>query len=154
MAFVSVTRLRPRRARFLPAILLHTWRSRRQLRRAEGFLGGYLATSRGTTPWTPALWTVTLWRDEPAMRAFRNSGAHLKAMPLLIGACDEAAVTHWQSEHAEAPEPAKVAERMRGGRVSKVRHPSPEHAAGEAWPDGRVPVRGARLNLGKRAGPT
>lgn len=148
MAFVSVTRLRPRHWRFLPAILLHTVRSRRQITRAEGFLGGYLATSPGLNLLTPTLWTVTLWRDETSMRAYRNTDAHARAMPLLIGACDEAAVAHWVTSAAEVPEPAEVAERMRAGRTSKLRHPSAAHAAGEAWPDGKVPVRGPRLGVG------
>ena len=145
MPFISVTRLRPRHWRFMPAILLHTFRSRRQIGRAEGFLGGYLATSPGSTVLTPALWTVTLWRDETAMRAYRNTSAHARAMPLLIGACDEAAVAHWEAEATVVPDPAEVAERMREGRTSKVRHPSAAHAAGEAWPDGKVPVRGPGL---------
>jgi hypothetical protein len=51
------------------------------------------------------------------------------------------------TEAAEVPEPAEVAERMRAGRTSKLRHPSEAHAAGEAWPDGKVPVRGPGLGV-------
>jgi hypothetical protein len=40
-----------------------------------------------------------------------------------------------------------VAERMRAGRTSKLRHHSAAHAAGEAWPDGKVPVRGPGLEV-------
>jgi hypothetical protein len=140
MAFVSITRLRPRSLRFLPGVLLHTWRSRRQLRGAPGFIGGYLATGPGK-----ALWTVTVWHDEAAMRAYRNAAPHLEAMPKLIGWCDEAAVVHWMSDGCAIPTPDEAAERMKGGRLSKVRHPSPAHAAGHAWPDGKVPLKGPAL---------
>ncbi len=140
MAFVSVTRLRPRGFRFLPVIALHTWRSRRQLRGAAGFLGGYLATGPGLS-----LWTVTVWTDEAAMRVYRNASSHLAAMPWLIGSCDEASMVHWNVEGSSIPLPVEVAERMKQGRTSKVRHPSPGQAAGDTWPDGKVPSRGPGL---------
>ena len=140
MAFISITRLRPRSFRYFPGIALDTWRSRRQLRGTRGFIGGYLASGPGL-----ALWTVTVWEDEASMRAYRNTAPHLKAMPKLIGACDEAAVVHWTSEAPAIPSPAEAAERMRQGRTSKLRHPSPEHAAGQTWPDGKVPRKGPRL---------
>lgn len=59
MAFVSVTRLRPRSVSCLPGVLLHTRRSKKQVQRARGVLGGYLATGPAF-----ALWTVTVWDDE------------------------------------------------------------------------------------------
>lgn len=141
MPFVSVTRLRPRSLRFVPTVVLHTWRSRRQLRGTPGFLGGYLASGPQL-----ALWTVTVWTDEAAMRAYRNAPPHLKAMPQLIDACDEAAVVHWRTDDTAIPSPAEAAERMRQGRTSKVRHPSPAQSAGQTWPDGKVPVAGPRLS--------
>jgi hypothetical protein len=140
MPYVSVTRLRPRSLRFLPAIAFHIWRSRLQIARADGFVAGYLATSPGL-----ALWTVTLWSGRDAMLAFRNTAAHLRAMPLLIKSCDEAAVTGWETDSLAAPEPADVAARMSEGRISKVRHPSPAQATGNPWPDRTVPRRGPRL---------
>ncbi len=140
MAFISVTRLKPRGVLNLPSIVLHTLRSRRQIERAPGFLGGYLATGPG-----PALWTVTAWINEAAMVAYRSSGAHAKAMPRLSRSCSEASITHWLAIDDALPPPDEVAERMRTGRTSRVRRPSPAHAAGDPWPDRIVPFRGPTL---------
>jgi hypothetical protein len=140
MAFISVTRLRPRAVRFLPIIAFHTLRSRRQLKSAQGFIGGYL----GSGP-KLALWTVTVWTDETSMRTYRNTAEHLKAMPQLIRFCDEASVVHWSSRDAAIPPPADIAERMSGGRTSKLRHPSAAHAAGDPWPDRNIPFKGPHL---------
>jgi len=79
------------------------------------------------------------------MRAYRNGAAHLKAMPKLMASCDEAAVVHWTSDTNDVPQPPEVAERMRQGRTSKLRHPSAAHTAGNTWPDGKVPLKGPVL---------
>ncbi len=133
--FVSVTRLRLRSIGFLPAFAWHTWASRRQLRRAAGFVGGQLAAegARG-------FWTVTGWTDEAAMRRYRNTSAHQRAMPRLLHWCDEASVAHWEQEDPALPGPAESLDRMvREGRLSKVRHPSAAHAAGLIAPARRLP---------------
>ena len=139
--FVSVTRLRLRSLRFFPSFAWHMIWSTRQTRRAAGFLGGQLATegARG-------YWTVTGWTDEAAMRAYRNTGAHMRAMPKLIAWCDEAAIAHWTQDSPVLPTLEEALDRMRReGRLSKVRHPSPEHAAGQLAPPGRVPLPGPVL---------
>ena len=60
MVFVSVTRLRPRSFRFLPTVAFYSWRSRRQLKGARGFIGGYLASGANLV-----LLTVTVWKTRP-----------------------------------------------------------------------------------------
>ena len=138
MPFVSVTRLRLRGARYLPAFALHSWRSARQLPRTPGFLAGRLAAGPRR-----AYWTVTLWESEAAMRAYRGAGAHRGAMPRLLDWCDEAAVAHWEQPAAVLPPLDEAARRLREcGRPSAVRRPSAAHAAGAAWPDGVVPTGG------------
>lgn len=136
--FVSVTRLRLRSFRYFPAFAWHTWTSTRQIQRAAGFVGGYLAAegARGA-------WTLTGWTSEAAMRQYRNSDAHKRAMPKLIDWCDEASVAHWEQDSPVLPTLAESLRRMVGeGRCSKVRHPSSAHAEGRIAPAGKVPQGG------------
>jgi hypothetical protein len=124
MIFVSITRLRLRSIRFLPGFLLYASGSLRQCKRVPGFGGGALLADR-----QQPYWTMTLWADQSAMRAYIASGAHLKAMPKLRHWCDEASVVHWTQDDATPPAWPAAAERMRAtGRTSKVDHPSPDHA--------------------------
>ncbi|MET0374313.1 MAG: DUF3291 domain-containing protein [Rhizorhabdus sp.] len=95
----------------------------RQTKRADGFLDGSLLADRKRT-----FWTITIWRDQAAMRAYMTSGAHLKAMPKLLGWCDEASVVHWSQDNAVMPDWQEADRRMRmEGRSSKVLNPSPNH---------------------------
>ncbi|MGD9721225.1 MAG: DUF3291 domain-containing protein [Pirellulales bacterium] len=124
MNFISVTRLRIRKWRFLPAFFYYTLRSFFQARRAAGNL--HTSIERDAQL---AFWTISVWRDEQSMHAFRNHGAHQRAMPKLLEWCDEATYAHWLQDSAEPPELAGAYERLiRDGIVSKVKHPSPEHA--------------------------
>jgi quinol monooxygenase YgiN len=140
MPFISVTRLHLRSWRYFTSFLLYTFAAARQVRRAEGFIRGTLAgdPERGN-------WTITVWRDEAAMRAYRNSGAHLNAMPKLLNWCDEASFAHWADETDSLPSGQLALERMRStGRVSKVRRPSSRHQRGETAGE-RAPVTGMSL---------
>lgn len=126
MSHVSITRLRLRSGwSFLP-FLWHTLKSQIQAKRADGILNMTLRRQPGHV-----YWTLTVWRDTAAMRAFMTSGAHLKAMPKLIDWCDEAAVAHWQQEASTLPTWNEGEIRLaREGRLSKLRNPSAAHAAG------------------------
>jgi hypothetical protein len=124
MPFISVTRLRIRSIRFLPAFAWQTWQARAQLRVASGFRSGALLLDRR---WT--FWTLTAWDDEKAMRAYMTTGAHRSVMPHLLTWCDEASVVHWIQDEDDLPSWGEADRRMRAsGRPSKVRHPSPAHA--------------------------
>ena len=122
--FVSITRLRVRSWRFLPAFFLQTGSVIAQARKADGFGGGALLRDRQHT-----FWTLTLWQDQEGMRRYITSGAHLKVMPRLMDWCDEASVVHWWQANAAMPDWLEAERRMRAeGRISKVRNPSPDHA--------------------------
>jgi hypothetical protein len=124
MPFISITRLRIRSIRFLPAFTVHTLRSRNQVRRAPGFQGGSLLLDRR---W--AFWTMTAWDRQDSMRRYMTAGAHRVAMPRLLDWCDEASVVHWTQPETALPSWAEADRRMReSGRPSKVRHPSPQHS--------------------------
>jgi hypothetical protein len=100
-------------------------RTLRQLKKESAFIKGKLLIDRVLT-----FWTLTAWRNEQDMRAYRNSGAHLKAMPKLINWCDEAHAAHWSQEADTLPDWHEVYRRITApeARVSKVHHPSKDHA--------------------------
>jgi hypothetical protein len=124
MIFVSLTRLRIRSFRFVPLFFLHALRSVRQVKKAPGFQHGALLTDRS---WT--FWTMTAWDTPESMRQYMTTGSHKRAMPHLLSWCDEASVAHWSQPETTLPTWTEADKRMReGGRASKVRNPSPDHA--------------------------
>ena len=123
--FVSVTRARVRRPWFMPGFAFYAIRSFNQASRAPGFRGGGVLPDRKLT-----FWTLTTWDGEQSMRAYMTSGSHRAAMPRFANWCDEASVAHWEQDDPALPDWAEVERRMRAqGRPSKLRHPSPDHAA-------------------------
>ena len=125
MALISVTRLRLRSWRFVPAFFVQTIRSVRQARRADGNLGASLLAE---AHWT--FWTLTAWVDETDMRKFIVAGAHGRGMRKLMNWCDEAAVAHWHQPDLTLPAWAEAHRRLQAeGRRSKVTFPSPDHEA-------------------------
>ena len=138
MPAVSVTRLHVRSRWHLPQFLFHSLRSIGQVRRASGFLSGWTGNDA-----EGGFWTATVWQDLSAMRAFRNSGAHLRAMPKLLHMSDQASFTHFDQEGIAVPTPEAAYDRLkRDGRLSKVNAPSAQHLAGERV--GRTMPRSAR----------
>ena len=125
MPFVSLTRLRVRSLRFMPHFLVLAFRTTRQAQGSPGFRGGSLLPDRRRT-----FWTMTAWDGQAEMRAYMTAGSHRAAMPKLLDWCDEASVAHWEQEASTLPSWTEAEARMRAqGRASKVRRPSPDHAA-------------------------
>src|ERR1700722_2989074 len=121
MALISVTRLRVRSFIYLPQFLWDTFKSLRQVERSSGFVGGRLLVNAKNV-----FWTMTVWKDQAAMNAFRTGGAHRVAMLKLLNWCNEAAVVHWTHESLDIPVWQEAQQHMeKEGRLSKVNHPSP-----------------------------
>jgi hypothetical protein len=126
VTFVSITRLHlASNFSFLPFIY-YALSSSRQASRSPGFRGGWLSRDREA-----AFWTVTVWDSPEAMRGFRNSGIHLRAMPKLLRWCDEASYAHFEQQEDTVPDAAVAYERVRqDGKISKVARPSPLQQSG------------------------
>ena len=125
MTLISITRLRVRSWRFMPAFLLYALRSAKEATSAAGNLAAKVFNDRHRT-----FWTMTSWTDEAAMKKFIVAGAHGVAMKKLLEWCDEASVVHWTQETDELPSWKEAHARMqRDGRRSKVHHPTPAQEA-------------------------
>ena len=133
MPFVSVTRLHLASRWFFPPFVFYALSSSKQARRSPGFLTGWVSNDGQL-----GFWTSTVWESLDAMRAFRNSGVHMKAMPKLLRWCDEASFTHWEQPDASAPDIDAAVDRLaREGKLSKVNEPSARHRAGHIVSDPR-----------------
>lgn len=127
---VSITRLRVRSIWFLPLFALHAMRSATQAMKSEGIVN---FETRVEDPFTH--WTKTVWKDEPAMKSFRNSGAHQLAMRILSEICSEASYTRWQQETPEVPNWEQAHKAMlTQGKLSKLKNPSTFHLQGNTAP--------------------
>ena len=127
---VSITRLRVRSIGFMPLFTLHAMRSAAQTMKSEGIVD---FSTRVEDPFTH--WTKTVWKDEPSMKSFRNSGAHQLAMRILSEICSEASYTRWQQETPDIPDWEQAHESMlKNGKLSKLKQPSTFHLEGNAAP--------------------
>ncbi len=125
MPVVSITRLRVRSWRYLPAFFLKTLRVLRQARNAEGNLRiALLKDSRNT------FWTSTSWQSQESMKTFMHAAPHGPAMRRLLAWCDEASLVHWSQDGPELPGWEEAHRRLESeGRPSKVHNPSAAHTA-------------------------
>ncbi len=128
---VSITRLRVRSIFYMPVFLLHALRTGTQAQKADGILGVETRFEKNNV-----VWTKTVWVDEDAMKKYRGSGAHQIAMRVLSELCNEASVARWQQLETDLPTWEDAHHRMlTEGKLSKVKHPSPLHAAGRTAPE-------------------
>ena len=141
MPIVSVTRIRIRSWRFMVPFTIYSMRSVHQARRSPGFLGGWVGATTNH-----GYWTVTVWRDEAAMKQFRDHDAHKTAMPRMLDWGDEGAMARYEQAGSDAPTAAAARDALASrGRLSKIRYPTADHAAGKTVPDGRAPFIGRVL---------
>jgi heme-degrading monooxygenase HmoA len=120
MPFISITRLRIHSIFILPKFMLANEASVKQLRKIDGFLKGKELIDKGLT-----FWTLTMWRDEIAMKAFRNSIPHRKAMQKLPSWCCEASYFHWIQDSEELLSWSIASQKLlQEGKLTKVRKPS------------------------------
>jgi hypothetical protein len=120
MGFVSITRLRVRSWRYLPAFFIHALRSSWQAKLAEGNLSVSILQEAQNT-----FWTRTVWANEETMKSYIVSGVHKQVMRSLLEWCDEAAVVHWDQDGSQPPTWDEAFRRLKeDGRPSKVNHPS------------------------------
>jgi len=123
LPLVSITRLRVRSWRYLPAFVVASFRSALQARRAKDNLAVTILREAHNT-----FWTRSLWANEAAMKSFMVSGVHRTVMPKLLRWCDEASVARWTQDTMQQPTWDEVHQRMqRDGRASRVNHPSEAH---------------------------
>ena len=109
----------------------------KSLLQSNGFIKGNELIDKGLT-----FWTITLWEDEMAMRAFRNSTAHRNAMQNLPKWCDEASYHHWIQDNDQLPDWKLASEKLfKEGKLSKVRNPSKAQTL-QQFP----PIRWTKLN--------
>jgi quinol monooxygenase YgiN len=125
MPLVIVARLRVRGPEHMPIFGMHALGSVEQVKHAEGCLGAAFLEDANLT-----FWNATVWRDETAMRLFRNTAAHASAMLHLAELCDEATMLRWQQASSDLPSWLEAHARLKfEGRASKVLHPSTAHVS-------------------------
>ncbi|PLT27917.1 hypothetical protein [Peribacillus deserti] len=92
--FISVTRMRLKRKRNLPAFIWYTLRSVSQSKKAPGLLHSSLDKEGWHT-----YWTLTLWENKDDMKMYRNKGNHLKAMKISRKIASELESLNWEGDH-------------------------------------------------------
>jgi hypothetical protein len=120
MPFVSITRLRVRSWRYLPAFLIHAFSAAWQAKAAPTSIAVSLLRDANRT-----FWTRTLWNEEAAMRSFMLSGPHRRVMPRLLEWCDEASVVNWMQDSREASRAGKFRQSSSAVATSRACRRSP-----------------------------
>jgi hypothetical protein len=95
---VSVTRFRLRSLRFLPFFTLHMNRTIAHTRKAEGFVAGAVRREAER-----AFWTMTVWRDEHAMRRTAPAAPTEKRRPISLSGATRLAFVIGPNTAANSP---------------------------------------------------
>ena len=121
VSVVYLTRLRLRSRWMIPRFLFANIPILIQLRTAQGFQGGAsIMEARGV------FWTMSLWTDAEAMRAFKIGGAHGAVMPKNLDWSIESAGAGWDRD--TLPNWAEAHAHLTAhGRATRVRKPTAEH---------------------------
>ena len=120
MAFCSLTRLRVRSIRHLIPFLRTNEQAVKALTNMPGYLKGAELIDRGFV-----FWTLTIWENAEAMKAFRNGPAHREPMRRISDWCNEAAYAHWTSDTNDLPLWQDAWKQMEvSGVFTKLRHAS------------------------------
>lgn len=129
---VAATRVRLRSLWYFPAFVWRAAQAGKQARTAPGNLhSDQFRDAKG------AFWTLTMWQDESAMRAFMMSGAHAKIMPRAPEWFSESAVVHWRQAGTAVPSRAEMHRRLQNeGRPTRVKFPNEAHKAFKIAPPG------------------
>jgi hypothetical protein len=83
----------------VPWFLIHTRRITAQLRRTRGLIG-YSLRAR---PLRKHFWTLSVWEDEAALRAFVEAGAHAVTMRSMTPHMGGTRFIRWKIEGAGVP---------------------------------------------------
>ena len=120
MPLLSITRLQIRSFWFLIPFLWRNQKITQEVQKSPGFIEGKLLVDRKRV-----FWTATLWDSKESMLAFRNSGAHLKAMPKLKHWASKATYTHFETESEVFPNWETIyREITKSGIPSKTLYPT------------------------------
>ena len=78
-----------------------------------------------------AFWTLAMWQNNQAIKAFAPASPHREVMQKLPHWCDEAAFADWQQDTADWPSWEVATEKLRAtGRLVAVLHPSEKQKGG------------------------
>lgn len=97
---ISITELQCKSIWKLPKFIIHSSRAAKQVKLAKGNIYNKV-WNKGLTGFT-----YTAWESKEDMLAFRNSGAHKKAMPAINKLATRYRNTNWQADEFPTVEQA------------------------------------------------
>ena len=108
LALVSYFRLKGLGA--MPGFAISSLRIERQLLRSDGLIGH----SSGAKPGDFEFWSVTVWRDEPALMGFVRARPHARIMQAMRPAVVRSEFVRWRVDGASVPpDPREAESRLR-----------------------------------------